>query len=93
MTLLDDILRPSRSIAQHYETYVIEHASGETAAGVLGAETPTTITLRQAGAREIVIRRAEIAKMTVSPQSTMPPDLDTLVSPEEMADLLAFIRR
>jgi hypothetical protein len=31
--------------------------------------------------------------MAVSPQSTMPPDLDQAVSPEEMADLLSFIRR
>ena len=92
-SLLADILLPSRSIAQHYETYVVERRDGDTAAGLLGAETPTTITLRQAGARELVIRRAEIAKMSVSPQSTMPADLDAEISPEEMADLLAFIRR
>jgi putative heme-binding domain-containing protein len=84
---------PSRSIAQHYETYFVERRDGDTAAGLLGAETPTSITLRQGVGREIVIRRAEIAKMAVSPQSTMPADLDTLISPEEMADLLAFIRR
>jgi putative membrane-bound dehydrogenase-like protein len=93
VSLLADILVPSRSIAQHYETYVVERRDGGTAAGVLGAETATTITLRQGGEREIVLRRAEIAKMAVSPQSTMPPDLDTAISPAEMADLLAFIRR
>jgi putative membrane-bound dehydrogenase-like protein len=92
-SLLADILLPSRSIAQHYETYVVERRNGDTAAGLLGAETPTSITLRQGGGREIVIRRAEIAKMAVSPLSTMPADLDTLISPEEMADVLAFIRR
>ena len=31
--------------------------------------------------------------MTVSPQSSMPADLDKLVTPEEMADLLAFLRK
>ena len=93
MSLLADILLPSRSIAQHYETYVVERTGSGTAAGVLGAETPTTITLRQGGDRTVVIRRAEIRKMAVSPQSTMPADLDQAISPEEMADLLAFIRR
>lgn len=93
MSLLADILVPSRSIAQHYETYVVERRDGGTAAGVLGAETPTTITLRQGGDRTIEIRRADIATMAVSPLSTMPPDLDQAMSPEEMADLLAFIRR
>jgi hypothetical protein len=28
----------------------------------------------------------------VLPQSSMPSDLDKLITPEEMADLLAFIR-
>jgi len=41
----------------------------------------------------VVIPRAEIRTMTASPQSTMPADLDTMVSPDQMADLLAFIRR
>jgi putative heme-binding domain-containing protein len=91
--LLVDILLPSRAIAQHYETYVVERTNGETDAGLLGARTASTITLRQAGARELVIQRTEIATMTVAPQSTMPADLATLISPEEMADLLAFVRR
>jgi len=91
-SLLADILLPSRSIAQHYETYVVERTGGGTAAGLLAAETPAAITLRQGGDRTVVIRRDEIRKMTVSPQSTMPADLDTVVSPAEMADLLAFIR-
>jgi putative heme-binding domain-containing protein len=92
-SLLADILLPSRSIAQHYETYLVERRNGESDAGLLGAQTPTTITLRQAGARELAIERAEIAKMTVVPQSTMPSDLATLIAPEAMADLLAFLRR
>jgi hypothetical protein len=40
-----------------------------------------------------VIQRADIATMAAVPQSTMPADLATLISPAEMADLLAFIRR
>jgi putative heme-binding domain-containing protein len=93
LSLLADILVPSRSIAQHYETYVVERRGTATAAGLLGAETPTTITLRQGGGRTVVIRRSEIRTMAVSPLSTMPADLDKAISPEEMADLLTFIRR
>ncbi len=92
-SLLADILLPSRSIAQHYETYLVERRNGETDAGLLGARTATTITLRQAGARELAIQRADITTMAVVPQSTMPADLATQISPEAMADLLAFIRR
>ena len=92
-SLLTDILIPSRSIAQHYETYVVDRGNSRTDAGVLAAQTAATITLRQAGDRAVVIPRDEIRTMTVSPRSTMPADLDALVSPDQMADLLAFIRR
>jgi putative membrane-bound dehydrogenase-like protein len=92
-SLLVDILLPSRSIAQHYETYLVERTNGDTSAGLLGAQTASTIALRQTGARELVIQRTEIKSMAAVPQSTMPADLATLISPEEMADLLAFIRQ
>lgn len=92
LNLLSDILLPSQSIAQHYETYVVERTDGRTEAGVLSAETPNAITLKQGGGRDVVIRRADIRKMSVSPRSTMPADLDKAISPDEMADLLAYIR-
>jgi putative membrane-bound dehydrogenase-like protein len=93
LLLLGDILLPSQSIAQKYETYLVERTSGATESGVLAAQTPTSITLSQGSAQPITIPRAEIRKITVSPQSSMPADLDKLVTPEEMADLLAFLRR
>jgi putative heme-binding domain-containing protein len=92
LNLLSDILLPSQAIAQHYETYLVERTDGRTEAGVLSAETPNAITLRQGGGRDVVIRRADIRKMSVSPRSTMPADLDKVISPDEMADLLAYIR-
>jgi hypothetical protein len=46
----------------------------------------------QAG-RTIVIPRREIRQLTVLGQSTMPADLDKAISPEEMADLLAYVTK
>ncbi len=92
LSLLSDILLPSQSIAQGYQTYVIERIGGKTETGVLGPQTPTTITLRQGQGRQVTIRRSEIRKMTVAPQSTMPSDLDKVITPEDMADLLAYLR-
>ena len=93
LLLLGDILLPSQAIAQKYETYIVERTSGKTQSGVLAAQTPTSITLRQGSAQQVTIPRGEIRKMTVSPQSAMPADLDKLITPEQMADLLAFLRR
>ena len=88
--LLGDILVPSRSIAQRYETYVVERANGATETGVLGGETPTSVTLRVPG-RDIVIARRDIKTIRVLPQSAMPADLDRVIDPQQMADLLRFI--
>jgi putative heme-binding domain-containing protein len=90
--LLGDILVPSQSIAQHYETYIVERRGGGTVAGVLGAQTPDTITLRQGQGQVVTIRRADIRSLAAAPQSSMPADLDKVITPSEMADLLAYIR-
>src|SRR5262249_24586074 len=41
--ILPDIIMPSRSIAQNYESYVVETKSGGIVEGVMGPQTPTTI--------------------------------------------------
>jgi putative heme-binding domain-containing protein len=89
--LLSDILIPSKSIAQNYEAYVVEKISGGMSEGVIGSQTPTSITLRQEEGKEIVIPRSDIKRMYASNLSAMPADLDRQVSIQQMADLLSFI--
>ena len=90
LSLLVDILSPSQSIAQGYETYLVELANGRSEAGLLASQSATTITLRQA-AKTIPIQRRDIQRLTVVPQSMMPATLDTAITPEQMADLLAYL--
>ena len=92
LSLLLDVLSPSQSIAQGYEVYAVERLNRRTDAGTLAAQTPESITLRQA-AGTVVIPRREIRTLTMIPQSPMPADLDKVISPEEMADLLAYITK
>jgi putative membrane-bound dehydrogenase-like protein len=93
LLLLGDILLPSQAIAQKYETYVVERASGDVLTGVIAAQSPTAITLRTGPGQDTIIARRDIRKLAVLPQSSMPADLDRIVSPDEMADLLAHISR
>ena len=90
--ILPDIIMPSRSIAQNYESYVVETKSQGIITGVMGAQTPTTITIRHEGASEDVIRREDIVDMRITELSAMPADVEKLVSVDEMADLLAFLK-
>jgi hypothetical protein len=59
--------------------------------GVVGSQTPTSITLRQEEGKEIVIPRSDIKRMYASNLSAMPADLDRQVNIQQMADLLSFI--
>ena len=90
--LLVDIIMPSKSIEQGYETYVVELTSGDIVDGIMSAQTPATITLRQEQGRETVIARQDIKTMRVSKVSMMPEGLERQISVDQMADLLTFLK-
>ncbi|TLY34803.1 MAG: c-type cytochrome, partial [Nitrospirae bacterium] len=90
--LLLDILTPSRSIEQGYETYVVDLSSGEIVDGVMAAHTPATVTLRQEQGKEMVISRQDIQRMYVSNVSMMPNALEKEINVRQMADLLTFLK-
>ena len=91
--LLADILLPSRAIAQNYESYVVETASGDVLEGIVASQTPSAIALRREGAEERVVPRSEIRKMYASNLSAMPADLEQQVDVLQMADLLALLTK
>jgi putative heme-binding domain-containing protein len=91
--LLKDILLPSQSIAQGYEAYVVERASGGIEQGVLAGQTPTTVVLRREGGVEVAIPRGDVRRMHVSQLSAMPADLEQQVSERQMADLLEYLTK
>ena len=90
--LLVDIIMPSKSIAQNYESYVVETRSSGIVEGVLGPQTPTTITIRHEEGKQDVIRRDDIKEMRITNLSAMPADLEKQVSVDQMADLLKFLK-
>ena len=83
---------PSKTIAQNYESYVVETRSNGIIEGVMGPQTPTAITIRHEEGKEDVIRRDDIKEMRITNLSAMPADLDKQVSVDQMADLLKFLK-
>jgi putative membrane-bound dehydrogenase-like protein len=90
--ILPDIIMPNKSIAQNYESYVIETKSGALIEGVMGPQTAAAITIRHEEGKEDTVRREDIKDMHVTNLSAMPEDLDKQVSVEQMADLLRFLK-
>jgi putative membrane-bound dehydrogenase-like protein len=90
--LVAKILNPSRSIADGYELWLVQRRSGGTAAGVIAAETPTTVTLRNPGQPDVTIPRSDIESITASNVSVMPSGLERQIDHQQMADLIGFLR-
>ena len=91
--LLVDILHPNQSIADRYELWNVELSDGTSAAGVIGEETPDSITFRMPGGSQTTVPRARISSMHASNVSAMPEGLEAQIAIQEMADLIAFIKR
>ena len=91
-TLLLDILRPSRQITVGYQSYQIMTDDGRIANGILTAETATSITLRLSEGVERNILRADIEQMRSSEVSLMPEGMEKQITPQDTANLIAFLR-
>jgi putative heme-binding domain-containing protein len=92
MQLLTDILQPNRAIDSNYFSYTAVTTDGLTHTGILTAETSTSVTLKQADGKSIILPRDQIDDLRSDGVSFMPDGLERNMPPQEMADLIAFIK-
>lgn len=91
-TLVSDIMDPSSVLTVGYRNYSVITTDGRIFNGVLTAEAATSITLRKEEGVEQTILRKDIDEMLASTISMMPEDLEKVVAPQDVADLLGFLR-
>jgi len=92
-SIMSDILNPNLSIADGYDLWEVELQNGEHYQGLISSETPTAINLRNAGGIDNSISRTNIKSLKLIEMSAMPTGLEQSISLQEMADLLAYIRK
>ena len=92
-SVLMDILDPNGKIEPEYKLYLISAKGGKAHAGVLASESPTSVILKRVDGGTDVILRKDIIKMTASELSLMPANLHVQISPQDVTDLIAFLRR
>jgi putative heme-binding domain-containing protein len=90
--LLADVLDPSNQITVGYNSYTVVTQNGHVFSGILAAETATSVTLRRELAAEDTILRKDIEVLQASTISQMPENLENEVSPQEVADLITYLR-
>jgi putative heme-binding domain-containing protein len=90
--LLIAILDPNRAVEARYISYRAVTKRGQTLTGIIASETATSITLVGADGKWYELLRSNIDELTSTSKSLMPEGLEKDVSPEAMADLIAYIR-
>ena len=90
--LLEAIVFPSASFIRSYEPVVVATADGKVLNGLLRNETSDEILLITGANQEARIARADIEEIRPSTVSVMPAGLDQQLTPQELADLVAFLK-
>jgi putative membrane-bound dehydrogenase-like protein len=86
------IVMPEAEVAPAFAPYACEARDGRVFAGILTSETPTSVTIRQPGGLDETVLRADIKALTSLSGSLMPPGLDAAMQPQDIADLVAFLK-
>jgi putative membrane-bound dehydrogenase-like protein len=90
--LLESIVFPSSSIVQGFEPVRVSTKQGKDFNGLVKRSTPDEIVLVLGVNQEARIARSDIEEMLPSKLSVMPAGLDQQLTPQELADLVAFLK-
>lgn len=89
--LLQNIFDPSAVIGRDYQARIVALEDGRILTGLPVEESEERIVLKIQGGKLETIPRTQIEAYKVSEVSMMPEDLEKQVTPQELADLFAFL--
>jgi putative heme-binding domain-containing protein len=90
--LVEAIVFPSVSFARGYEPVVVRTRSGDERGGSLVSDADGEVVLSDVAGNEIRIPRAEVADMQPGTVSLMPSGFADVLTSQELADLVAFLK-
>ncbi len=90
--LLESIVYPNASFVRSYEPVVVRLKDDTEVAGILRSESDKELVVVPGPGAEQRIPRADVAEVRPGTVSLMPAGLETQISRQELADLLAFLR-
>lgn len=91
--LLIHILDPNREVAPTYLDYRATLTDGRIVTGRIASETASSIAFQRAGGVTETVPRDQVEQVASSGLSLMPEGLEASLTPSEMADLIAYLRR
>jgi putative heme-binding domain-containing protein len=89
---LTQILDPNRAVEDRYREYLVLTTDGRQLQGLLAEETGAGLTLLAPEGKQYHLSRDQIEQLRSSGKSLMPEGIERDLPPQEMADLVAFLR-
>jgi putative heme-binding domain-containing protein len=90
--MLESIIVPSASFVRSYEPLAVATRDGRVISGLVKKDAPDELILTVAADKEERIHRGEIDEIQPATVSVMPAGLDQQLTPQELADLVAFLK-
>ncbi len=90
--LLEAVVFPNASFARGFESVIVRTQSGALQSGVLRSDAPDEVVLSTVAGPDTRIPRKDIADIEPGTVSLMPPGYGELLTRQELADLLAFLK-
>ena len=85
------ILEPHKEVAAQYIAYTVHTKDNQTFSGIVTDDTASSLTIKMMGGASQTLSRANIRASPSTGQSLMPEGLEQGMTPQDLADLLAFI--
>lgn len=86
------ILDPNAALNPNFLAYNIETRDGRSLSGMVRGETASSLTLAQSGGLMEKILRGDLQEVRASQLSLMPEGLEQAMTPQDLADLIAWVR-
>ncbi len=89
--LVEAILNPNAAIEARFQSFNATMKDGRETSGIILSETPTTLTLRAPNRADETILRGDLKELSTSGLSLMPEGMEAAFTPQQLADLIAFV--
>jgi putative membrane-bound dehydrogenase-like protein len=89
--IVEAIMDPSRAVEARYLAQTIRHKDGREFVAMIAEETANSLTLRTAAGTEVVLK-GDVADRKTGTKSIMPEGVESLLTPQSVADVIAWIR-
>ena len=90
--LLESIIFPSSTLVRQYEPYTLVTINGRSYSGLVIRDTATEVTIQQTAGDPVTVSRDDVDELVPSTVSIMPKGLDEQLTPQQIADLVAWMR-